>query len=126
MSVGLSRNKTSWSARAHGGMGDAAPSSLILYPSNSSLLVEGARLKAAICVVPTAALVRVVSIAERRPRVGGTGGPQGTVAAASACWYSSRRKLSERSRYPGINNIDWIPDEGFGDNIHDPTERSGS
>ena len=37
-----------------------------------------------------------------------------------------RRELSQCSWLQGINNIDLIPDEGSGDNIHDPTERSGS
>ena len=30
------------------------------------------------------------------------------------------------AKLQGMNSIDLIPDEGFGDNIHDPTERLGS
>ena len=64
---------------------------------------------------------------QRRPRErGGANGPLRTVAAASASQYLLSEALAPLTKLQGINNIDLIPDEGFGDNIHDPTGRSGS
>ena len=89
-----------------------------LYPSNFSRLMKRVSFKTALCYsrLPWSESSR--SVNEGHAWVAPVG-PQGTVAAASAS-HSSRRKLSERSLYSGINNVDSTPDEGFGDNIHGP------